>query len=59
MSLLDIKCAFLDGDLKETVYVHPPPGVDVGMIWILHKALYGLKQAAHAGTGALCSLNLY
>jgi hypothetical protein len=38
----------MEGDLKETVYDHPPPGVDVGMIWILHKALYGLKQAAYA-----------
>jgi hypothetical protein len=40
--------ASIERDLKETVYVHYPPGVDVGMIWILHKALYGLKQATHA-----------
>jgi hypothetical protein len=48
VTLLDIKCAFLNGELHETVYARPPPGVDVGKVWILRKALYGLKQAAHA-----------
>jgi hypothetical protein len=43
VSLPDIKCAFLNGDLTETVDFHPPPGVYICMLWILLKALYGLK----------------
>jgi hypothetical protein len=46
--LLDAKCAFLNGDVNETLYFRPALGVDVSTIWILHKALFGLKQAAHA-----------
>ena len=41
---------FLNGDLKEEVYVGQPPGFqqDKNMVYRLKKALYGLKQAPHA-----------
>lgn len=44
---MDVKTAFLNGDLKEVIFMRPPPGwkVPKGMIWRLRKTLYGLKQA--------------
>lgn len=49
---LDVKSAFLNGDLQETVYVDQPPGyVRKGSekkVYRLRKALYGLKQAPRA-----------
>ncbi|GKA43848.1 ribonuclease H-like domain, reverse transcriptase, RNA-dependent DNA polymerase [Tanacetum coccineum] len=49
---LDVKSAFLHGDLKEEVYVTQPEGFikkqDQGKVYRLIKALYGLKQAPRA-----------
>ena len=49
---MDIKTAFLNGDLHEEVYVLQPCGfVQKGQenkVCRLHKALYGLKQAPQA-----------
>jgi len=47
---LDVKTAFLHGELEEEVYLQPPAGVEhpdivTGKVWRLRKALYGLKQA--------------
>lgn len=48
VSLMDIKCAFLKGTLKERIYAKPPPGLDEGCVWRLHRAVCGLRQAARA-----------
>ena len=43
---LDIKTAFLNGQLDEEIWMSPPPGIGLsGKVLRLCKALYGLKQA--------------
>ena len=47
---MDVKTAFLNGELSEEVYMEPPPGAQppVGMEnfkWRLKRSLYGLKQS--------------
>ena len=47
---MDVKNAFLNGDLSEEVYMQPPPGLSVELNKVCHirRALYGLKQAPRA-----------
>ena len=54
---LDIKTAFLNGELKETVYLEQPPGYKEGsgeQSCRLQRALYGLRQAPRAWHEKLC-----
>jgi hypothetical protein len=46
---LDVKRAFLHGDLSSEVYMQPPPGLtssaNSNLVCHLMKAIYGLKEA--------------
>lgn len=50
VSQMDVKCAFLNGDLEEEVYIEQPKGFILGNdknpICKLKKALYGLKSSS-------------
>jgi hypothetical protein len=54
---MNMKSAFLNGDLREEVYVSQPPGFIVKgqeqNVYKLHKALYGLRQAPKAWNSKL------
>ena len=61
---MDVKCAFLNGKPKETLYIRVPQGLDgkQGTVLKLNKSLYGLKQSPrcwhHALTAALKEIGL-
>ena len=44
---MDVATAYLNGELKEELYMAPPEGVPIpsGCCWRLRRSLYGLKQA--------------
>jgi hypothetical protein len=54
---MDVKSAFLNGSIKEEVYVEQPPGFEdreySNHVYKLHKALHGLKQAPRAWSECL------
>jgi hypothetical protein len=49
---MDVKSVFLNGPIKEEVYVEQPPGFEdqehPNHVYKLHEVLYGLKQAPRA-----------
>ena len=47
---MDVKNAFLNGDLQDGVYMTPRPGYDHALHKVCHlrRSLYGLKQASRA-----------
>ena len=47
---MDVRNAFLNGDLSEEVYMQPPPSLSVELNKVCHlrRALYGLKQVPRA-----------
>jgi hypothetical protein len=48
ISQFDVKDVFLNSELREDVYMRPPPRYSVpeGMVCQLRRSLYGLKQAS-------------
>jgi hypothetical protein len=47
---MDVKNAFLNGDLSKEVYMQPPPGLSSpsNQVCHLHRTLYGLNPAPRA-----------
>src|SRR5258705_2376547 len=52
---LDVRSAFLNGELDEELYMEKPQGIDVSgaeqKVFRLPKSIYGLKQSARAWNG--------
>lgn len=58
---MDVKTAFLNGNLKEVIYMYQPEGFEEGdrnMVCRLQKSLYGLKQAPRSWNEAFNSFVL-
>jgi hypothetical protein len=47
---MDVKNAFIHGDISEEIYMESPQGFmqDSSLVYRLKKSLYGLKQAPRA-----------
>ena len=47
---MDVKCAFLYGDITKYIYMHQPQGFSTNpsLVRRIKKSLYGLKQALRA-----------
>lgn len=59
MRHIDAKTAFLNGELKEVIYMKQPPGFEesnTNLVCRLKKSLYGLKQSAKIWNESLSSV---
>jgi hypothetical protein len=57
LAQVDVKSAFLHGNLKEDIWMLPPPGIGLSSkILHLKKSLYGLKQAPNKWYDKLSSV---
>ena len=47
---MDVKCAFLNGDITEAIYMQQPQGFVTNPYFVcrIKKSLYGLKEAPRA-----------
>ena len=55
---MDVVTAFLNGDLKEDIYMRQPPGYEISgrerQVLKLKKSLYGLKQSPRCWNEKFC-----
>jgi len=59
---MDVKTVFLNGNLKEEIYMYQPEGFEEGdrnMVCRLQKSLYGLKQAPRSWNGMRRLIRLF
>ena len=54
---MDVKAAYLNGKLKEEIYMEAPPGMDIpeGMVLRLNQAVYGTKQGGRVWYKDMCT----
>jgi hypothetical protein len=53
---IDVKMAFLNGELDEEIYMNLPPGFKkLDIVWKLKKGLYRLKQVGQELCKKLCT----
>jgi len=53
---MDVKVAYLNGKLKEEIYMEAPPGLEIpeGMVLQLNQAVYGTKQGGRVWYKDVC-----
>ena len=54
---MDVKAAYLNGKLKEEIYMEAPTGLEIpeGMVLWLNRAVYGTKQGGRVWYKDVCS----
>ena len=54
---MDVKAAYLNGKLKEKIYMEAPPGLEIpkGMVLQLNRAVYSTKQGGQVWYEDVCS----